>query len=209
MEPGDRTSHRRMGAARHIDVQRLRRSGRAVVFGDGFEGEFSSMPDIKFSKFLVFVNSAVPCALLGWDAYHHRLGANPQEFALHTTGTLTLVFLCLSLAVTPLRKALGLPWLIQVRRTLGLFTFFYGCLHLFAYTWFDKAFNFSSIVEDTLKRPYIFLGMFAFIDFDSIGCHFNEQDGQTFGRPQMESTAQTRLCRCDLGCFSLLPAGQG
>ncbi len=121
------------------------------------------MPDIKFSKFLVFVNSAVPCALLGWDAYHHRLGANPQEFALHTTGTLTLVFLCLSLAVTPLRKSLGLPWLIQVRRTLGLFTFFYGCLHLFAYTWFDKAFNFSSIVEDTLKRPYIFLGMFAFM----------------------------------------------
>src|SRR6266540_2751886 len=81
------------------------------------------MPDVKFSKLLVFVNSAVPCALLGWDAYHHRLGANPQEFVLHTTGTLALVFLCLSLAVTPLRKALGLPWLIQLRRTLGMFAF--------------------------------------------------------------------------------------
>jgi methionine sulfoxide reductase heme-binding subunit len=121
------------------------------------------MPDVKFSKLMVFVNSALPCVLLGWDAYHHRLGANPQEFVLHTTGTLALVFLCLSLAVTPLRKALGLPWLIRLRRTLGLFAFFYGCLHLLAYTWFDKAFQLGAIVEDTLKRPFIFLGMFAFL----------------------------------------------
>src|SRR5215467_8135246 len=106
-----------MGAARYVDLQRLRRPGRAVVFGNGFEGEFLGggwllveirlrhqppstihqlMPDVKFAKLLVFVNSAVPCALLGWDAYHHRLGANPQEFVLHTTGTLTLVFLSLS-----------------------------------------------------------------------------------------------------------------
>src|SRR5215831_14251903 len=121
------------------------------------------MPDVKFSKLLVFINSAVPFTLLGWDAYHHRLGANPQEFVLRTTGTLTLVFLCISLAVTPLRKTLGLPWLIQFRRMLGLFAFFYGCLHLLTYTWFDKAFNFGAIVEDTLKRPFIFLGMFAFL----------------------------------------------
>jgi sulfoxide reductase heme-binding subunit YedZ len=121
------------------------------------------MPDIKFSKLVVFINSAIPFTLLGWDAYHHRLGANPQEFALRATGTLTLVFLCISLAVTPLRKTLGLPWMIQFRRMLGLFAFFYGCLHLLAYTWFDKAFNLSAIIEDTLKRPFIFLGMFAFI----------------------------------------------
>ncbi len=119
--------------------------------------------DIRFSKLVVFINSAVPFSLLAWDAYHHRLGTNPQEFVLHTTGTLTLVFLCLSLAVTPLRKILGLPWMIQFRRTLGLFAFFYGCLHLLAYTWFDKAFNFGAIVEDTLKRPFIFLGMFGFL----------------------------------------------
>jgi sulfoxide reductase heme-binding subunit YedZ len=121
------------------------------------------MPDIKFSKFVVFINSAIPFALLAWDAYHHRLGTNPQEFVLHTTGTLTLVFLCLSLAVTPLRKLLGLPWMIQFRRMLGLFAFFYCCLHLFSYTWFDKGFNFRAIVDDTLQRPFIFLGMFAFL----------------------------------------------
>ena len=121
------------------------------------------MPDIKFAKFAVLVNAAVPCALLLWYSYHHRLGTNPQEFALHTTGTLTLVFLLLSLAVTPLRKMLGLPWMVQFRRMLGLYAFFYGCLHLLAYTWFDKGFAFRAIVADTLKRPFIFLGMLAFL----------------------------------------------
>lgn len=121
------------------------------------------MPDIKFAKLVVFVNCAVPGALLVWDAYHHRLGANPQEFVLHTTGMLTLIFLTLSLTVTPVRKLLGLPWLVQVRRTLGLYGFFYGCFHLLAYTWFDKAFDIAGIVADTLKRPYIFLGMFGFL----------------------------------------------
>ncbi len=121
------------------------------------------MPDIKFLKLLVIVNCAVPAALLGWDAWHHRLGANPQEFLLHTTGTLTLVFLALSLSVTPLRKALALPWMIQFRRMLGLCAFFHGVLHLLAYTWFDKAFDFTVIVQDTVKRPFIFLGMLSFL----------------------------------------------
>ncbi|HQR32935.1 MAG TPA: protein-methionine-sulfoxide reductase heme-binding subunit MsrQ [Blastocatellia bacterium] len=121
------------------------------------------MPDIKFAKTVIIVNSTVPVSLLAWDAYHHRLGTNPQEFVLHTTGTLTLVFLLLTLAVTPLRKMLGLPWMVQFRRILGLYAFFYGSLHLLTYTWFDKGFGFRAIVEDTLKRPFIFLGMFAFL----------------------------------------------
>lgn len=121
------------------------------------------MPEIKFAKLVLFINSAVPATLLAWDAYQHRLGANPQEFVLHTTGTLALVFMLLSLAVTPLRKALGLPWLAPLRRIVGLFAFFYACLHLLAYTWFDKAFNFGAIIADVVKRPYIFLGMFALL----------------------------------------------
>ncbi|MDX2042312.1 MAG: protein-methionine-sulfoxide reductase heme-binding subunit MsrQ [Acidobacteriota bacterium] len=121
------------------------------------------MPDIKFAKFAVFTNAAVPFSLILWDAFHHRLGTNPQEFVLRTTGTLTLVFLLLTLAVTPLRKLLGLPWMVQFRRTLGLYAFFYGCLHLLSYTWFDKWFNLRAIAEDTLKRPFIFLGMLAFV----------------------------------------------
>jgi sulfoxide reductase heme-binding subunit YedZ len=120
------------------------------------------MKDIKFAQFVVFVNSAIPISLLAWDAYYHYLGANPLEFATHTTGTLALVFICLSLAVTPLRKILGWPWLIRLRRMLGLYAFFYGALHFLCYFWFDKSFSFGAVTEDTLKRPFIFLGMLSF-----------------------------------------------
>ena len=120
------------------------------------------MKDIKFNKFLVFVNSLVPLLLLGWDAYHQRLGANPLEFVTRTTGTLTLIFLLLSLTITPLRKLTGAQWLIRFRRMLGLYAFFYGFLHLITYVWFDKSFNFRGIVQDTLERPFIVVGMTSF-----------------------------------------------
>jgi methionine sulfoxide reductase heme-binding subunit len=118
--------------------------------------------EIGFIKFVIFVNSLVPLLLLGYDAYYHRLGANPLEFFTHTTGTLTLVFLLISLAVTPLRKMLGLPWMVKLRRMLGLYAFFYGFLHLTAYVWFDKSFNLSAAAEDVFKRPFIALGMLGF-----------------------------------------------
>jgi methionine sulfoxide reductase heme-binding subunit len=119
-------------------------------------------PDIKFAKTLIFFNSLVPAALLGWDAYHKQLGANPLEFITHTTGALTLIFLLLSLAVTPLLRIFGLSWLIKLRRMLGLFAFFYGCLHLLTYLWFDKAFAFAAIPHDVAKRPFIAFGMLSF-----------------------------------------------
>jgi methionine sulfoxide reductase heme-binding subunit len=121
------------------------------------------MTDTRFVRFVIFINSLVPLALLSWDAYHRRLGANPIEFATRTTGVLTLIFLLLSLAVTPLRKALGLPWMVKLRRMLGLYGFFYGCLHLLTYVWFDKFFGVSAIVEDVLKRPFITVGMASFL----------------------------------------------
>lgn len=120
------------------------------------------MKDIKFAKFVLFINALVPLVLLGWDAYHHRLGANPLEFITHTTGTLTLVFLVISLAVTPFRKILGLPWMIKFRRMTGLYAFFYGALHFLTYLWFDKVFDFSAVVTDTAKRPFILFGMLSF-----------------------------------------------
>jgi len=121
------------------------------------------MKEIKFAKFVVFTNSLVPLAMLCWDASRGRLGANPVEFILRTTGALTLIFLLLSLAVTPLRKTLGLPWMIKLRRMLGLFAFFYAFLHLTTYVWFDKSFNANAVIEDTLKRPFITLGMASFL----------------------------------------------
>jgi methionine sulfoxide reductase heme-binding subunit len=118
--------------------------------------------ELGFIKFVIFINSIVPLALLGYDAYYHRLGANPLEFFTLTTGTLTLVFLLISLAVTPLRKVLGLPWMVKLRRLLGLFAFFYGFLHLLAYLWFDKSFNLSAAADDITKRPFIAIGMLGF-----------------------------------------------
>jgi sulfoxide reductase heme-binding subunit YedZ len=105
----------------------------------------------------------VPLALLANDAYYHRLGANPYEFATRTTGVLALLFLILSLAVTPLRKMLGLPWMVKFRRMLGLFGFFYAGLHLLTYIWFDKFFDVKAVVEDIGKRPFITIGMASFI----------------------------------------------
>ena len=121
------------------------------------------MKDIKFGKVLVFVNCLVPLALLGWDWWHARLGANPLEFVTHTTGTLTLIFLLLTLLVTPARKLTGAQWLIKFRRTLGLYAFFYGLLHLTTYVWFDKVFNLSAVVEDVWRRPFIAVGMLGFL----------------------------------------------
>lgn len=118
--------------------------------------------EIGFIKFVVFVNALVPLVLLGYDAYYHRLGANPLEFFTWTTGTLTLVFLLISLAVTPLRKMLGLPWMVKLRRMLGLYAFFYGFLHLLAFLWFDKSFNLSAASADVFKRPFIAVGMLGF-----------------------------------------------
>jgi sulfoxide reductase heme-binding subunit YedZ len=120
------------------------------------------MPDIKFSRFVLFVNCAVPVAMLAWDASQGHLGANPLEFVTRTTGALTLIFLMVALAVTPLRKILGFPWMVKFRRMTGLFAFFYGCLHLMTYVWFDKSFDFPAMVHDISKRPFIMLGMLAF-----------------------------------------------
>jgi sulfoxide reductase heme-binding subunit YedZ len=120
------------------------------------------MKDIKFNKLVLFINGMVPLALLGWDAYHNRIGANPIEFVTRTTGILTLVFLLLTLSITPLRKLTKIQWLIRFRRMLGLYAFFYGSLHFITYVWFDKFFHLKTIGEDILNRPFIAVGMTAF-----------------------------------------------
>ncbi len=118
--------------------------------------------DIKFYKLLVFVNALVPLALVGWDWRRGQLGANPLDFITRTTGTLTLVFLVLTLAVTPLRKWTGANWLVRLRRMLGLYAFFYGALHLLCYVWFDKWFDAAAIAEDVARRRFILVGVLAF-----------------------------------------------
>jgi sulfoxide reductase heme-binding subunit YedZ len=120
------------------------------------------MKDIRFAKLVLFVNGTVPLALLLWDVIRKQVGANPLEFVTRTTGMLTLVFLLISLAVTPLRRITGLNWLVRFRRMLGLFAFFYGSLHLMTYVAFDRFFHLTTIPADVLKRPFIAIGMTAF-----------------------------------------------
>jgi sulfoxide reductase heme-binding subunit YedZ len=120
------------------------------------------MKDTRFSKVLLFINSLVPLALLLWDAYHGRLGANPAEFATRTTGMLTLIFVTLTLAVTPVRKLTGWNFLGKFRRMIGLYAFFYGFLHLMTYIWFDRSFKIQTVPGDIVQRPFIAIGMTSF-----------------------------------------------
>src|SRR5688500_4009495 len=106
------------------------------------------MKDVRFSKFVLFINALVPLGLLLWDVYHRRVGANPLEFVTRTTGMLTLVFLTVTIAVTPVRQTFKMNWLVKFRRMLGLFAFFYGFLHLMTYIWFDRFFNLKSVPGD-------------------------------------------------------------
>jgi sulfoxide reductase heme-binding subunit YedZ len=120
------------------------------------------MNDIKFNKILLFTNAFVPLALLLFDAFRGNLGANPIEFFLRTTGVMTLIFLLLTLCVTPLRKYFGWNNLIKFRRMLGLYAFFYGFLHLVTYSIFDKSLSLPAIAADVWQRPFIAVGMLAF-----------------------------------------------
>jgi len=117
----------------------------------------------RWTKVLVFLVCLAPLTVLGWSAYKNDLGPNPLEYITHATGDWTLRFLAITLAVTPLRKLLKLPDLIRYRRMLGLYAFFYGCLHLTTYLWFDKFFDWAEIVKDIAKRPYITIGFTAWV----------------------------------------------
>ena len=115
--------------------------------------------DIRFAKLLVLVNAAVPATLLGWDAYHHRLGANPVNFAILTTGMSALIFLLLTLAVTTLRKITRLNWIIFSRRTLGLYAFFYASLHFLIFFSLDRSLSISSTLSEVISRKYLMVGI--------------------------------------------------
>jgi DMSO/TMAO reductase YedYZ heme-binding membrane subunit len=119
--------------------------------------------DLRFAKLLVLINCAVPATLLGWDACHHQLGANPVNFAILTTGLMALIFLMLTLAVTPLRKITGLNWIIFSRRTLGLYAFFYALLHFLIFFSLDRGFSIPSTLTEMVKRKYLILGSTALL----------------------------------------------
>jgi len=123
-------------------------------------------PDVllrRLVKPLLFIACLVPFALLVHAALTDGLGANPIETVTHSTGEWTLRLLLVSLAMTPLRHLLGHAWPIRLRRMLGLFAFFYACLHFLAWAWLDQQWLPQAILADIVERPYITVGFIAWL----------------------------------------------
>ena len=115
------------------------------------------------AKPALFALCLLPFGWLFYSAVTLQLGANPQEALIRATGDWTLRFLCIVLAVTPLRTIAGLPALARFRRMLGLFVYFYVVVHLLSYSWFDMGFDVTDIIKDIIKRPFILVGFSGFV----------------------------------------------
>jgi sulfoxide reductase heme-binding subunit YedZ len=115
------------------------------------------------TKPVVFTIAILPFFFLVWGAWNDALGANPAEYLIRSTGELALRFLCLTLAVTPLRVIARLPELLRLRRMLGLFVYFYASVHLLCYSWLDMGFEWMDIAIDIPKRPFILVGFTTFL----------------------------------------------
>jgi sulfoxide reductase heme-binding subunit YedZ len=117
----------------------------------------------KLVKAALFMLALLPFVRLVVFALTDRLGANPIEFITRNTGDWTLYFLCITLAVTPLRRLSKWNWLIKLRRMLGLFAFFYAAMHFTTFLWFDHFFELDEMLKDVVKRPFITVGFTAFV----------------------------------------------
>ncbi len=115
------------------------------------------------AKPLVFVLCLLPFAWMVYGAFTNGLGANPAEYLIRKNGDWTLRFICIVLAVTPLRVMTKWNALARFRRMLGLFAYFYVVLHLLSYSWFDMGFDFGDIAKDIAKRPFILVGFTGFV----------------------------------------------
>jgi methionine sulfoxide reductase heme-binding subunit len=117
----------------------------------------------KWTKVAVFAICLIPFCDLVWRSIKNNLGANPVEYLQHATGDWTLRFLVFTLCITPFRKLFHLPDLIRFRRMLGLFAFCYFSLHFLTYLGPDQSFDFSGMLKDVAKRPFITVGFLGFV----------------------------------------------
>ncbi len=122
-----------------------------------------SLQQLRWLKMVIFVAALLPLLRVVYLGFQDRLGANPIEFVTRASGDWTLYFLCLTLAVTPARWLTGINSLLKFRRMLGLYTFFYACLHFLCFLWFDHFFDLEEMWRDVLKRPFITVGFAAFV----------------------------------------------
>lgn len=125
----------------------------------------AALPAPQFARLraLLFALALLPLARLFWLAASNGLGANPVEFVIRSLGTWTLVMLCVTLAITPLRRLTGWAWLARLRRMAGLFCFFYATLHMLSFVGLDQWFDLRAILTEVVKRPYITAGAAAFV----------------------------------------------
>ncbi|SPA51269.1 protein-methionine-sulfoxide reductase heme-binding subunit MsrQ [Cupriavidus taiwanensis] len=118
---------------------------------------------VRALKLVLWLLALLPFVRLLYLGATEQYGANPLEFVTRSTGTWTLVMLCLTLAITPLRRLTGWNWLIRMRRMLGLFAFFYGLQHFLLWIGVDRGFDLAYMIKDVYKRPFITVGFTAFM----------------------------------------------
>ena len=118
---------------------------------------------IKYFKPSIFLLSTIPFLIISYKIIFNKLGPEPVKEITHFTGEWTLIFICLTLAMSPLKKLTNLNFWVKVRRMLGLFVFFYASLHLLTYVGIDYRFSWQPIFDDVVKKKYIFVGFAAWL----------------------------------------------
>ena len=137
---------------------------------------------MKYFKVFLFLLALIPLERLIWLATNDALGANPIEFVTRSTGTWALVFLCITLAMTPLRLITGSGSWIRLRRMLGLFSFFYGALHFSIWLWLDQNFDLAGMLKDVIHRPFIAMGFVSFVMLTILAITSNHWAQKRLGR---------------------------
>jgi len=137
---------------------------------------------MTFTKIAIFCLSFIPLARLFWLGINEGLGANPIEFITRSTGTWALVFLCITLAMTPMRLLKGLTVWIKLRRMLGLFCFFYPSFHFSIWFWLDQNLNLQSMWADVIKRPFITMGFLTLAMLTPLAITSNQWAVRQLGR---------------------------
>jgi len=135
----------------------------AILKSEKFMQVTSKLLGVRFLKPVVFILCLLPFVSLMAGAFQNTLGPNPVEAMIRTLGDWGIYFLLIGLSITPARKAFKLNSLIQYRRMIGLFAFFYVCMHFLSYIWFDQFFDVQEIIKDIIKRPFITIGFVCFL----------------------------------------------
>lgn len=141
-----------------------------------------SAADVARLKPFLFIAGLLPFARWIWLGFNDGLTANPVEFLTRSSGTWALVCLLVTLAVTPLRRMLGQPALVRLRRPCGLFAFFYGSLHFLAWVWWDRGFDPVSMLRDIGERPFITVGFAAFVCMAALAATSTQAAMRAMGR---------------------------